>query len=968
MTLIPRRRKARMLLSVSAIVLAGTSGSLATLQRAYAQPANQSAQNELEEVVITGSRIVRDGYQAPTPLAVVDAAALQTGSGDNIADVVNKMPVFAASSTPTSQAVSISAGTSGVNALNLRGLGTGRTLVLLDGQRSVGAYLTGAVDINSFPQQLIQRVEVVTGGASAVYGSDAVGGVANFILDKTFTGVKGEVSGGVTSYGDDRNYKLNLAAGFPFAGGRGHVLMSGEVVDKDGVVNGSGGIGKRDWNAQGWTVLPAPGYSATTGLNGGPEYLVLDHVGQSNSSNTGLITSGPLKGLAFGPGGNPYPFHYGPINNGVYMQGGDWLASTTREVTGTSLDPEGKRQNAFLRTAYDVTDNINVFAQASWSHNFSRTICCSQFNISTITVKGDNAFLQALLSPAQKALITPATVMTLGTMNPDLDPDTGLTDRIISRYVVGGSGKFDAFGINWAWDAYYQKGISRNSLTAPGVFIRSRVQGATATAVDAVLDPRGNIVCRSTLTNPNDGCVPYNVFGSGVNGVAATTYVTGTSALSQTLKQDVFGSSITGEPFSLPAGPVSIALSAEHRTEKVFGVSDALSQQGGYLTGNYRPTIGKFSVTEGAVETVIPLAKGESWADNWDVQAAARATDYSTAGYVTTWKVGTTYTPIPDIKFRVTQSHDIRAPNLQELFAGGTSGSSQVVDRIRNVPATALGVTTGDPSLKAEKANTTGVGIVLQPTFLSGFSASVDYWNISIKGAIAALSSQATIDLCSQGNANLCTRLMRDASGVLIQVNLKPFNLAVNQARGLDFESSYRWSAEDMIDSWHGNFSIHGTATEYLKNYTDNGIDQPVDAAGSNGADGPPRWLYSVTLAYDNDMINTSLTARGVSSGTYNNSYIQCTTGCPLSTVSHRTIDNNHVDGALYWDASVAYKFSVGEDSTAEAFLNIKNLLNLDPPVVAPLGTGSAFWAPLTNVRYYDVLGRVFRAGVRFKM
>jgi len=977
MKLVSSSRTRHLFLSASLFVLAGAAGSVIPAQRAFAQPASaakasQGASESLDEVIVTGSRIVREGYEAPTPLSVVDAAALQSG-GSNIADQVNTMPVFAASSTPTSSSTSVSAGTSGANALNLRGLGTGRTLVLLDGQRSVGAYLTGAVDINSFPQQLISRVEVVTGGASAVYGSDAIGGVANFVLDKTYTGIKGEVSGGITSYLDDKNWKIGVAAGHAFANGRGHVLLSGEVNNKEGILLGTGGLGKRKWNSEGWAIIPQPNYSRTTGLNGLPEFVTLNHVGMSNTSNEGLITSGPLKGLAFGVGGSPYQFVYGPINNGVYMQGGSWQAGTNREFLGSSMDPIQKSQNVFSRVSYDLTDDINVYAQWSWAHSNTETICCTQFSVNTITVKGDNAFLLNKLSPAQKALITPATTMLLGTMNPDLPNDTGLNDRITARYVVGANGKFDLMDTSWSWDAYAQKGDSRNDISAPTVYIRSRVQGPTATAVDAVFDAKGAIVCRSTLTNPNDGCVPYNVFGKGVNSQAAIDYVMGSSNLSQTLKQNVFEGTLTGEPFSLPAGPVSVALSAQHRTEKVDGVNDPGSRTSTYLSGNYRVTTGKYNVTEGAVETVIPIGHGEVWADSWDLQLASRATNYSTAGFAVTWKAGTTYSPIPDVKFRLTRSRDIRAPNLEELYAGGTSSSSQALDPFKNCngsacSATPLGVTFGNVDLKPEKADTTGLGIVLQPTFIPGFSASVDYWNIDIKGSIEALATQSVIDLCFKGVTSLCPNLFRDTSGILVQVNRSPFNLAKNTSRGIDYEASFTWSAEDMLDGLVGDFRLHATATNYLKNYVDNGIDKPTQTAGSNGGSGPPAWLYNLSLNYALDAFQTSLSVRGLSSGTYNNSYVECKTGCPLSTVDNRTIDSNYVPGQYWFDLTASYKFEVGESSTVEAFLNIKNVFNADPKVVAPLGTGSAFWAPLTNRQYYDVLGRVFRSGVRFKI
>ena len=986
------------LTTVSALALAVSSLSASHAAYAQAAPAatGQAAQAPTEEIIVTGSRIVREGYEAPTPLSVVTTEALQSSSSANVADFVNTMPSFAGSSTPTSTAQSISAGTAGVNLLNLRSLGAGRTLVLLDGQRSVVSVLsgaTGAVDINTFPQQLISRVDVVTGGASAVYGSDAVSGVVNFVLDKTYTGVKGEVSGGVTSYGDDKNYKIALSAGFPFANDRGHVLMSGSQVSEDGVLPGSGGKGKRPWNSSGAQIVFTPGYSATTGAGGKPEYNVMSHVGIWTASPGGIITNGPLKGLTFGPGGSPYQLNFGPITDSRYTNGENWYSQDIREDHGENLAPKQSSQNIFLRAAYDVTDNINLFAQYSWGHNNTFDYCCAQFQISAVTVKGDNAFLQRLLSPVQKALITPASSMTLGTFNYDLPADVGDNDRIVSRYIFGGSGKFDAFDTGWSWNAYYQKGVSKNSQKVPGVFSRS----AIARAGDAVVNPATNvIICRSTLTNPTDGCVPYNYFGIGVNQAAAIAYVTGVSQLNQTIKQDVWSGSVTGEPLSLWAGPVSLAMSFEHRREAVTGKSDPGSLVSDHLSGNSRPTIGSYSVTEGAIETLVPLANGQSWADSWDLSAAARFTGYSTSGYVTTWKVGTTYRPIPDIKFRITRSRDIRAPNLSELYAGGTAGSGATVDPFPNAllpNPTVLALTVGNPNLSPEKGDTTGIGAVIQPTFVPGLSFSVDYWNIDMSGQIASVARQNQVQICynflvlniaNPGAQAFCNGIIRTnngaapgaggtqvaltAPGILYQTTSSPTNFVANTTRGLDFEATYRMTLDELDKDWVGSLSLHGLATRYLKNYTNDGFNAPTDVAGENSGGAPPKWRYTATLSYDNKPVRVSLTARGFSAGTYSNSFIECTTGCPLSTPDHRTIDNNHLPGALYWDTSFNYAFGIGEGAEGEAFLNIKNMLNQDPGLVPRQVTGNNFFEPLTNLSLYDVLGRVFRVGVRFKM
>jgi len=522
--------------SFSALALSTVSALALTAFAAPSFAQSQAAQGEqLEEVVITGSRIVREGYEAPTPLAVVDAAAMQAGSNSNVAQFLNTMPVFSGSAQPGTTQNSISAGTAGVNTLNLRSLGAVRTLVLMDGQRSVGSLLDGSVDVNVFPQQLVQRVDVVTGGASAVYGSDAVAGVVNFILDKEFTGVKGEVSGGVTSYGDDKNYKVALTAGFPFAGGRGHVLASGEQVDNNGIIHGDGG---REWNATGVQIIVNPlyGTNAAAGQSTSvPQRLILDQIGFSNATRGGLIISGPLKGTAFGPGGTPYTYNYGSLISNPYMQGGDWKSSEIKRDIGSSLDPSESRQNIFTRVSYDVTDAITIFGQVSWASNHVFGYCCPQFQPGNgPVIKADNAFIPTDIRARMTAL--GLTSFQIGSMNEDLPTFFSDNTRSVNRNVIGGNGKIDAFGSTWSWDAYFQNGFSRSSVNTGGVASRSKF----ALATDAVRNTNGQIVCRSTLTNPTNGCVPWNPLGTGVNTDAGLNYLVGVSYLYIHLTENVW--------------------------------------------------------------------------------------------------------------------------------------------------------------------------------------------------------------------------------------------------------------------------------------------------------------------------------------------------------------------------------------------------------------------------------------------
>jgi len=306
--------KASILTSASLVALLGAATA------SYAAEAADAVvkATDLEEVMVTGSRVVRDGYDAPTPVNVLGTEEIKAAAAANIADFVNTLPSVAGSSTAANSSGGLSNGVAGISALNLRALGTGRTLVLFDGQRSVVSAATGQVDTNTFPQALISRVEVVTGGASSAYGSDAVGGVVNFILDKTYTGLKMTAEYGETTYGDNANWKFNVTAGAKFLDGRGHVLFSAERVAQDGIHYTS-----RDWNKSGYFAIRNTDLSA-----GAPFHLVSKNVGISAYTPGGLITAGPLKGTYFGVNGAVNQLAYGAVS-GQWMVGGDWKYSSS---------------------------------------------------------------------------------------------------------------------------------------------------------------------------------------------------------------------------------------------------------------------------------------------------------------------------------------------------------------------------------------------------------------------------------------------------------------------------------------------------------------------------------------------------------------------------------------------------------------------------------------------------------------
>jgi outer membrane receptor protein involved in Fe transport len=899
------------------------------------------------DIVVTGTRVVRDGFSAPTPVSVIGAAELAAKAPANIADYLNTLPAVSGALTPRSTIGFTGNGTIGINALNLRNLGATRTLVLLDGQRVGASTVTGQVDINQFPQQLVKRIDIVTGGASSSWGSDAVAGVVNFVLDHDFTGVKAQLQGGVTDYGDDRNYNAQLSAGFKFADGRGHILLSGEISHSDG----TNGIGKRKWYT-GRKVLNNPTYTAT---NGQPQLLVRDNAGIATATPGGIILSGPLRGTYFGPGGTLGTFNFGSLVSGAVQVGGDWEYSDYG--TRVNLAPETGRQNIFGRVSYELTDNIEIFAQAAYSRATALQDANYFTRLGNLTIQPDNAFIPASIASRITAPVT------FGTLNADLPGLIAYNKRSSYRLVVGANGKFDALGKNWSWDVYALRNANRvyNSL-------ETLITTPYNQAIDAVRNANGQIVCRSTLTNPTNGCVPLNLFGTGVVSDAAKNYVTGTSERTDKLTQDVIAATLRGEPFDTWAGPVSIATGIEHRRERVTGENDPLSAVRAFANGNYQATFGKYHVSEAFFETVVPLAKGAPFAEALDLNGAVRATDYSTSGYVTTWKVGLTYKPVSDITFRVTRSRDIRAPNLAELFQTGFFTSTSVVDPFRNNTTTpnVQTLSVGNPNLKPEKADTWGLGVVLQPSFLPGFGASIDYYNIKVEDAITTLSPAQIVNQCFAGNQSYCGNLTRTAAGILSGVRQDPINLSKLLARGIDFEASYRTTL------FGGELNLRGLATRYLKNQQDNGINAPTDTVGKNAADPSvagtvnaatlslPKWRYTASISWSRDPIGLNFTARGFSSGVYDPSFIECTSACPASTTTNMTIDNNRIAGAIYYDANVRFKIT----DKIESFLVVDNILNTDP---VQIGIGPAISAaPLSvNQSLYDTMGRVFRVGVR---
>ncbi|WP_336966516.1 TonB-dependent receptor plug domain-containing protein [Sphingobium aquiterrae] len=991
-------------LTCRALLLAGAAALAAVAAQAHAQDApppppaaptpsvtvadtpSRGAQGDdaARDIVVTGSRITASGFTAPTPTTVLGAEELSKSAQPNVFAAIVQLPSLQGSTGPSTGTFSTSSGTQGLSSFSLRGLGPIRTLTLLDGQRVVGANVTGVPDISLFPQLLIQRVDVVTGGASASYGSDAVGGVVNFITDKHFKGIKGNVQGGISTYDDNQSYTLQLAGGTSFLDDRLHVVISGEYSHDDGVPAFGFGEGPgpngRDW------------YSTATLINrqitndGLPQYLYREHAQHYQYTKYGLITAGPLQGIAFDANGQPFNFQYG--SNGVpsktasgavagcyapFCVGGDLSGNVGN---GSSLQSEITRLNGYGRIGFDIDPDNEIYATVNVarvaSNNTPNPGAAKNANL---TIQCANPFVPASIQAACAA--NGITSFQYGVSNAVLPDFINVNPvREQYRFVVGATGKLPVLGSDWTYDAYYEHGTAITDITVTNMTLNPRYNQA----IQAITGPNGQIICANPVAVAN-GCQPLNIIGGATPSAATLAYVSPANGPHQHTRQtqDVFSASISGQPFSLWAGPISIATGFEYRREhyRVTGdpYGDGAADAGGYnadypadpilnangnnwYAGNYHSGRGSYDVYEGFLELNVPLLDSEG-AGKANLNVAGRGTHYSTSGTVWTWKIGGTWdTPLDGIRLRAVTSRDVRAPNLSELFAAPVSVNNSITNPFNGTAPTILQNTIGNPALKPEIARNTEVGIVLsRPSWAPGFSLSLDYYRIKLNGVISSLSAQQIVNLCFAGVTSTCGAFdLAPATGSPF-VNVQAFNLASIFTDGFDIEGSYRTGLDGI--GLPGDFTFRALAT-HVKNYvTDSGLPGtiPTQGAGVNTGN-TPHWKLYATQSWDTDTFGLTLTQRWFSDGTFNNEYVVCQSSCPVSTVNNPTVDFNHMKGAFYFDIGGTYHVT----EAVTAYFKVDNLFNRDPTPSPQTNAGID-----VNPALYDLLGRMYRVGVRFK-
>ncbi len=897
------------------------------------------------EITVTGTRI--SGFTSPTPVTTVGRAELESKAVSTVSELLDDVPQLR-----INQNIGKSSEPVGASNADLRGLGSQRTLLLIDGRRVAFTDPAGTIDTNIVPVALINNVEIVTGGASAAYGSDAVAGVVNFVLDKQLKGLKVDASYGQTIYDDHHRPTINAAYGVGLLDDRLHLTVAGDYMHNDGQTAQA----SRPWGRNKTALLTNPAYTPT---NGQPRLLIADNSRFTQMTAGGVLTRASGLNLAqrlgfpagtgvqFDRNGNPVPFNYGTNIGGTFMTGGDGASL----VDEGNILPEIERLTGYGSLRYEWSDNLTMFADFLYSRVDVLSDLSPNRDDAGFTIRNDNAFLPATLRTAMAA--AGLTTISVGRMN--FEDQISLFDNSteVRRLTFGLEGRF---GNSWRWDVSGQNG--RNDYESISHF--NRINNRWTLGLDAVVNPAtGQPICRALLNNPNPtaaqdpyrdirDCVPINTFGAGAIDARALAYYRGTSWTRSRQEQDVFAANLEGAPFATWAGDVKLAIGAEYRRERTEMTSDLDSALRRWRSVNAQPFTGEFDVKEGYAEIVVPLARGSRWADNLDFNGAVRYTDYSLSGGVTTWKAGLGYSPIPDLRFRGTVSRDIRAPNNFELFSRGNQVINAIIDPRTNTSRPTVQITSGSTALQPEKADTITVGAIVQPAGIPGLRASVDYYSISIKQAISTVTSQSIVDYCHAGRDEFCAGVIRDGvTGMITQINVTPFNADSLKTSGVDFELQYR------LPLLGGDLKLRGLANYVIEiSTTSNGVTEDYVGLAGIGAppQGLPEWRVNLDADYAIGDLRLGASYRYIDGGKFDTRF----------NLTRLDLADNTVPGRSYVDLSAAYKLN----PAVEIYGRVENLFDADPPI-----TPNSIATPtIANSQFFDRRGTFFVVGARLRL
>ncbi|RDV25130.1 TonB-dependent receptor [Alteromonas aestuariivivens] len=922
-----------------AMAFGALSASMVASTAALAQEENAIEEEKVEKISVTGSRIARTDLVATSPINVFDEQVLEISGVNDIQSFINELPSAGVPGSSDTNS-NFSTVATGVNTVNLRNLGSTRTLILVNGRRHVGG-LAGSpvVDVSMIPMDMIDRVEVVTGGASAVYGSEAMAGVINFIMKDDFEGLNVHARYGDSVEGGGIERDISFMAGGNFDGDKGNAIIYGGISDS--------GILK----ATDRKISEADAVNSSFGPKGnffiGNQLTTLDE-------DTGLW-------------------------NKPFVAAEDGFNRNARRLIRVPT----KRIQFNANVDYEVNEHLNFFSESAYSDVSSESSLEPTIMGEFISVGGvpnvrmplDNAFMPDELRDAALALDPDATELVMFRRFTELDNRRSDTQRRVFRTAVGVEGIINDY---WDYEVYYQYGKMGQDQVNTGVANAFNV----LQALDTEVLEDGTVQCADALAR-SLGCVPINFFGEGTVDGAALDYVAVQPQTTSRMEQQVFGATVTGIVAELPAGDLGVAFGYERRSEESSFNSDALAQTG-LTTGNTTPNVtGDYQVQEYFAEAIVPIFADAPLMHYLGLELAYRYADYSTIGGADATKIAVDWQPIEDLKVRGGYSTAVRAPFIDELYdpgsetfrnfvdpcalggAGGVSASgdpddvytaesTQVQANCATIPGTATldpfamnirsagGLAAGNPDLHEEESETVTFGFAYSPSAIENLNLTVDYFNIKIDDAISTFTAQTTVDQCVRQSSfpdnPFCDLVSRDPNtGLVLRIDALAINAAQFEAEGIDFAVDY------SIDVGPGNLRANVIGSYSTKNeYTPFIGGEPVDSQGEIGV---PDLRVNAGLTYQWEDLTVNWSTR----------YID------RVNIENDRLDFGEIGTYLYHDIQARYVLDA--EGKYEVYAGIDNIFDKEPPV---LGQGIPGDVTGTNTAadVYDAIRTYWYVGV----
>lgn len=912
---------------------------------------------QLDAVSVTGSRIAALDYESTSPLTTVSAEDIRATGTSTLEESLNQLPQLGLGANKTNAGW----GGTGQSTLNLRGLGAQRNLVLLDGRRLQPSTTDNVVDINGIPSALIEGVEIISGGASAVYGSDAIAGAVNVRLKDDFEGVRFDSQVSQYAKGDGDTSDLSLTFGGNFADGRGNAVLSFSWTDREGVDFMAREFFRKSPGGTDFRIQTGT-YELGANL---PNQAAVDQVFAQYGAAPGRVPVTTTTYLGFNDDGTLFLANKGPFN----WRGSDTLLSNTgAQLNNLNQDSliqvPLERHTAFGRATFQLTDDVQAYGQFSWS-NLQSYVAAEAGNAG-ISVPVGNPFIPADLRTILASRANPGANFTLHKRFGEAGPRTFERDFDTWQFVVGARGRVEA--LNGSWDVYASKGRTDVSETSNGAVVTQAL---------------------TTLINAADGGASlceggYDPFGVTTLSDACRRYLVATTSSQTVFEQEVLEANLQGGLFDLPAGEVRFAAGLGWRRSGYAFQPDRLLQQGAVVGLPAKGTSGgSTSVKELYVEALVPVLYDAPFAHALDIGAAYRYSDYDLSGGVDTYKVDFTWALVQHLRLRGSYQRAVRAPSVGELYVaaqtesngyglvvngqgdqcqtgsplrtGANAAAVEALCLAQGIPAPlldgyvdtqreSLATIAGNVGLQPETADTYTLGVVWSPES-SGFSLAADWFDIKVTDVIGTLTSSQVLASCfNQDGANpgyavdnfYCRQIQRNATTGRIDNIFKPtYNMGSLRTQGVDLQLD--WSRQ-----WEGGATLRASSVlGWVDRYEVQTLKGGVvyDYAGAVGY--VPEWKAVSQVRYGQGAFGGGLRWRYIGAQQHS------------SKVTNPASTTPGVDAYHYFDAFGDWTLS--ERLSLRAGIN--NLLDKAPPQVG--GTPGA-----TNASTYDIFGRQYFVGL----